>query len=154
MFYMNDEPLTFKRNSLITKVFYANGIMMFLLCMLHLAQGQTASAIINFITVFIWIAGAMMYSSRPYCAITDSGIEIRAGLKCFTKTCTWTDVVDVKRINTKKFKLVTALKNDITINLFLVGKSERLRLVDVIQQKLQQTGQPAASLNAHQAGRG
>lgn len=151
---MNDERLTFKRNSLITKVFYANGIMMFLLCISHLARGQSAPAIINFITVFIWIAGAMIYGSKPYCTITDSGIEITAGLKRFTKACIWQDVVDVKRINKKKFQLVTALKKDITINLFAVEKSERLRLVEVIQQKLQQTTRPAASLDAHQAGRG
>ncbi len=149
---MNDELLTFKRNSLLTKVFYANAVMMFLLCMQHLAQGQRASAIINFINVLIWIAGAMIYGSRPYCSITDSGIEISAGLKRFTKTCKWQNVVDVKRINKKKFVLVTALKKDVTIHLFAVEKSERLRLVDVIQQKLQQTTRPSPVLGAHSAG--
>lgn len=136
---MSDEQLLFKKNTLISKLFYANGIMMFLLSILKLTMGKNDSAIMNFISAIVWIVLAMLYNSIPYCSITDSEIKIIAGLKRFTKTCKWSDILDVKKINKNKFKLITASKKDLTISLFAVDKKERYRLVDAIQKKLQQT---------------
>ncbi len=134
---MCQEEVIFKRNSLLTIISCMNAFLFFIISIGKIISGNNSSASLNLITALIWIVPALINNKFPYCTITDNEISIVAGLKRFTKTCKWSDVINVKRINKNNFKLITKNKKDFKIGLFLVNKKDRYRLVDLIENKLQ-----------------